>query len=110
MKTSIFTGSAVAIITPMNEDLSVNYEVLGEIIDDQIKNSTDAIVIVGTTGESSTLTDEEHVKCIQYAVERAAGRVPVIAGTGSNHTDYALWLSKEAEKVGANALLQVTPY
>lgn len=110
MKTSIFTGSAVAIITPMNEDLSVNYEVLGEIIDDQIKNSTDAIVIVGTTGESSTLTDEEHIKCIQYAVERAAGRVPVIAGTGSNHTDYALWLSKEAEKVGANALLQVTPY
>lgn len=110
MKKTIFTGSGVAIITPMHDDLSIDYETLGAIIDDQIKNGTDAIVVVGTTGESSTLTDEEHVECIRYAVKRTAGRVPVVAGAGSNHTDYAIWLSKEAEKAGADALLHVTPY
>lgn len=110
MKKTIFTGSGVAIITPMREDLSVDYETLGAMIDHQIENGTDAIVIVGTTGESSTLTDEEHVECIRYAVERTAGRVPVVAGAGSNHTDYALWLSQESKRVGADALLHVTPY
>lgn len=110
MKKTIFTGSGVAVITPMRDDFSIDYETLGAIIDDQIKNGTDAIIIVGTTGEGSTLTDEEHVECIRCAVERTAGRVPVVAGAGSNHTDYALWLSKESKRVGADALLHVTPY
>ena len=110
MKKTIFTGAGVAIVTPMHDDLSINWELLGELIDYQIDNGTDAIVIVGTTGEASTLTDEEHVKAIRYAVERTAGRVPVVAGTGSNHTDYSLWLSKEAKQAGADGLLLVTPY
>lgn len=110
MKNTIFTGAAIAIITPMNTDGSINYAVLGEIIDFQIENGTDAIVICGTTGEASTMTDEEHIECIRFAVERTAKRVPVIAGTGSNDTAYAVNLSKEAEKVGADALLVVTPY
>lgn len=110
MKKTIFTGSGVAVITPMRDDFSVDYDTLGAIIDDQIKNGTDAIIIVGTTGEGSTLTDEEHVECIRYTVERTAGRVPVVAGAGSNHTDYALWLSQESKKAGADALLHVTPY
>lgn len=110
MKNTIFTGSAIAIITPMNDDWSINYDVLGEMIDNQIENSTDAIVICGTTGEASTMTDEEHIECIRFAVERTAKRVPVIAGTGSNDTLYAVKLSKEAEAVGADALLVVTPY
>ncbi len=110
MKNTIFTGAAIAIITPMNADGSVNYSVLGEMIDSQIENCTDAIVICGTTGEASTMTDEEHLECIRFAVERVNGRVPVIAGTGSNDTAYAIKLSKEAESVGADALLLVTPY
>lgn len=110
MKNTIFTGAAVAIITPFNADGSVNYEELGRIIDDQIANSTDAIVICGTTGEASTMTDEEHIECIKYAVKHTDGRVPVIAGTGSNDTKYAVELSKEAESAGADALLLVTPY
>lgn len=110
MKNTIFTGAGVAIITPMNTDGSINYDVLGEMIDFQIENGTDAIVICGTTGEASTMTDEEHIECIRFAVERTAKRVPVIAGTGSNDTAYAVNLSKEAEKVGADALLVVTPY
>lgn len=110
MKNTIFTGAGIAIITPFNEDGSVNYDRLGELIDNQIANSTDAIIICGTTGEASTMTDEEHIECIRYAVEKTAGRVPVIAGTGSNDTKYAVELSKEAEKVGADALLLVTPY
>lgn len=110
MKNTIFTGAAIAIITPMNADGSINYDVLGEMIDSQIENSTDAIVICGTTGEASTMTDEEHLECIRFAVERTAKRVPVIAGTGSNDTAYAVKLSKEAEEVGADALLLVTPY
>ncbi len=110
MKNTIFTGAAVAIITPMNADGSINYDELGRIIDDQIENSTDAIVICGTTGEASTMTDEEHLECIRYAVEKTAKRVPVIAGTGSNDTKYAVELSKEAEEVGADGLLLVTPY
>ena len=110
MKNTIFTGAAIAIITPMNADGSINYDVLGEMIDSQIENSTDAIVICGTTGEASTMTDAEHLECIRFAVERVNGRVPVIAGTGSNDTAYAVKLSKEAESVGVDALLLVTPY
>lgn len=110
MKNTIFTGAAIAIITPMNADGSINYSVLGEMIDHQIDNCTDAIVICGTTGEASTMTDAEHLECIRFAVERVNGRVPVIAGTGSNDTAYAIKLSKEAEEVGADALLLVTPY
>ncbi|WP_303790209.1 4-hydroxy-tetrahydrodipicolinate synthase [Anaerotruncus colihominis] len=110
MKKTIFTGAGVAIVTPMNPDLSINWELLGVLIDDQIAHGTDAIVIAGTTGEASTMTDEEHVQSIRFAVERAAGRVPVVAGAGSNHTDYALWLSREAKQAGADALLHVTPY
>ena len=110
MKKTIFTGAGVAIVTPMNPDESINFEELGHLIDHQIENGTDAIVICGTTGESSTMTDQEHVDCIAYAVERTAGRVPVIAGAGSNHTSYAVWMSQEAKKAGADALLHVTPY
>lgn len=110
MKNTIFTGAGIAIITPFNKDGSVNYDRLGEMIDYQIANHTDAIIICGTTGEASTMTDEEHLECIRYAVEKTAGRVPVIAGTGSNDTKYAVELSKEAEAVGADALLLVTPY
>ncbi len=110
MKNTIFTGAGVAIVTPMNPDGSVNYAALGELIEMQIAGSTDAIIICGTTGESSTLTDEEHRECIRYTVEKVNKRVPVIAGTGSNDTAYAIELSKEAEKMGADGLLLVTPY
>jgi len=108
-KNTIFTGAAVAIVTPFTNN-KVNYDELGVLIERQIANSTDAIVICGTTGEASTLTDEEHRECIKYCVEKTAGRVPVIAGTGSNDTDYAIDLSKYACEVGADALLLVTPY
>lgn len=107
---SIFKGAAVAIITPFQENREINYPKLAEIIDDQIANHTDAIVICGTTGESSTLTHEEHLEAIRFTVEHVAGRVPVIAGTGSNCTETAIYLSTEAEKYGADALLIVTPY
>lgn len=110
MKNTIFTGAAIAIITPMNADGSINYKKLGELIDFQIENHTDAIVICGTTGEASTMTDEEHLECIRFAVEKTAHRVPVIAGTGSNDTKYAADLSREAESAGADGLLLVTPY
>ena len=107
---SIFKGAAVAIITPFQENREINYPKLAEIIDDQIAHHTDAIVICGTTGESSTLTHEEHLEAIRFTVEHVAGRVPVIAGTGSNCTETAIYLSTEAEKYGADALLVVTPY
>ena len=110
MKNTIFSGAGVAIITPMNSDGSINYAKLGELIDFNIDNGTDAIVICGTTGESATMSDEEHIECIRYAVEKTNHRVPVIAGTGSNHTEYAVNLSKKAEELGADALLCVTPY
>lgn len=110
MKKTIFTGSGVAIITPMNADGSVNYDVLGELIDFQIENGTDAIITCGTTGESATLSHEEHCQVIQFTIDKVAGRVPVIAGAGSNETAYAVELSKEAERMGADALLVVTPY
>jgi len=107
---SVFTGAAVAIITPFTEDNQVNFEELGRIIDDQIAGGTDAIVICGTTGEASTLTHEEHLEAIAFTCRHVAGRVPVIAGTGSNCTETAIYLSTEAEKSGADALLVVTPY
>lgn len=110
MKKTIFTGAGVAIVTPMNADGSINYDELGRLIDFNIKNGTDAIIICGTTGESATMTEEEHVECIKYAIEKTAGRVPVIAGTGSNDTAFAIKLSKDAEALGADALLCVTPY
>ena len=107
---SIFTGAGVAIITPMNEDGSINYDELGRIIENQIAGGTDAIIICGTTGESSTMNDEEHIKCIKYAVDKTAKRIPVIAGTGSNCTREAVNLAKQAQEVGADGLLCVTPY
>lgn len=109
MKKTVFTGAATAIITPM-KDGGVDYESFGRLIDWQIQNSIDAIVVCGTTGEASTLTDEEHRECIRFCVERVAGRVPVIAGTGSNDTAYAIELTQYACKVGADAILLVTPY
>lgn len=110
MKQPVFTGAAVAIITPMHADGTVNFEELGRIIDDQIAHGTDAIVICGTTGESAALNHEEHVECIRFAAKHTAKRVPVIAGTGSNDTAFAIEISKEAEEAGADALLLVTPY
>lgn len=107
---SIFTGAGVALITPMNEDGSVNYKKLEEVIEFQIANHTDAIIICGTTGEASTLTVEEHIECIRFCCEVTKKRIPVIAGTGSNCTSSAVHLSVEAEKAGADALLVVTPY
>lgn len=107
---SVFKGAAVAIITPMLANGEVNYPKLGEIIEFQIANKTDAIVICGTTGEASTLSHEEHLEVIDYCVKKVAKRVPVIAGTGSNCTETAIYLSQEAEKSGADALLIVTPY
>ena len=110
MADHIFSGSAVAIVTPMNSDGSVNYDVYGKLIDFQIENGTDAIVACGTTGESATLTKEEHCKVIEYTIQKVNKRVPVIAGTGSNDTLFAAELSKEAEEMGADAILSVTPY
>lgn len=107
---AIFTGAGVAIATPMKENGEVNYEVLGELIEEQIAGSTDALIICGTTGEASTLTHEEHLDVIRYAIGKVAKRIPVIAGTGSNCTETAVYLSQEAEKMGADALLLVTPY
>ena len=107
---AIFTGAGVAIVTPFNEDESINYDKLDELIDFQISNGTDAIIICGTTGESATMTEEEHAECVRFAIERAKHRVPVIAGTGSNCTKTAIELSKDAAEHGADGLLLVTPY
>lgn len=107
---AIFTGAGVAIITPMTETGAVNYEKLAEILEYQIANHTDAIIICGTTGESATLSEKEHSEVIRYTIQKVAGRVPVIAGTGSNCTRTAIELSVEAEKDGADGLLLVTPY
>ena len=110
MNNTIFTGAGVAIVTPMNTDGSINYTQFAENIEFQIENHTDAIIVCGTTGESSTMTDEEHIDIIRFTVEQTKKRVPVIAGTGSNDTAYAIELSKEAEDLGVDALLVVTPY
>jgi 4-hydroxy-tetrahydrodipicolinate synthase len=109
-KMAVFKGAGVAIVTPFTDNNEVDYEVLGELIENQIAAGTDSIVICGTTGEASTLSHEEHLECIRYTVNKVAKRVPVIAGTGSNSTETAIYLSKEAENHGADALLLVTPY
>ena len=108
-KNTIFTGAATAIITPFNKS-GIDYDIFGRILEDQVAKSIDAIVVAGTTGEAATLTHEEHCELIKYAVEKIAGRVPVIAGTGSNDTAYGIELSQYACEVGADALLLVTPY
>lgn len=110
MKHTVFKGAAVALITPFNEDGSINYEEFGRIIDFQIEHKTDAIVVCGTTGEPSTMPDEEHIEAMRFAISHTAHRVPVLAGTGSNDTQYCVELSQKAEKMGADALLLVTPY
>lgn len=110
MSRPVFTGSCVALVTPMNNDGSVNFDRLGKIIDFQIDNGTDAILSCGTTGESATLNHKEHCEVISYTVDRVNGRVPVITGTGSNDTNYSVELTKNAEKLGADAILSVTPY
>ncbi len=106
---TLFTGAATALITPFNEE-GVNFEALGNIIDFQIENEIDALVICGTTGEAATMPDREHLSVIDFAVKRAAGRVPIIAGTGSNDTAHCVELSKEAQNLGADGLLITTPY
>lgn len=110
MKQRIFIGAATALITPMNSDGSVNYVRLKTLVDEQIKSGIDALVICGTTGEKSTLRYDEHLKVIETAVNSSAGRVPIIAGTGSNDTVYSVELCHDAEEVGADAFLMVTPY
>ncbi len=107
---AIFKGAGVAIVTPMKENGEVNYEKFAELIEFQIANGTDAIIVCGTTGESSTLTHEEHLDVIRYCAEKVAGRIPVVAGTGSNCTETAIYLSTEAEKYGVDGLLVVSPY
>lgn len=107
---AIFTGAGVAIVTPFNEDESINYDKLDELIDYHCNNGTDSIIICGTTGESATMTEEEHMECVKFAIERTKGRLPVIAGTGSNCTRTAIDMSKEAVEDGADGLLLVTPY
>jgi len=109
LKKTVFTGSGVAIITPFTEE-GVNYNELGRLIEYYIENKTDAIIICGTTGEASTMPDEEHCAAIKYTVDKVAGRIPVIAGTGSNDTPHAIKLSKFAQSAGADAILSVTPY
>ncbi|MBP3602757.1 MAG: 4-hydroxy-tetrahydrodipicolinate synthase [Lachnospiraceae bacterium] len=107
---AVFTGAGVAIVTPFKANGEVNYEKFAELIEFQIANGTDAIIVCGTTGESSTLTHEEHLDVIKYCAEKVAGRVPVVAGTGSNCTETAIYLSTEAEKYGVDGLLLVSPY
>lgn len=107
---AVFTGAGVAIVTPFQANGEVNYEKFAELIEDQVKGGTDAIIVCGTTGESSTLSHEEHLAVIKYCVEKVAGRIPVVAGTGSNCTETAVYLSREAASYGVDALLQVTPY
>lgn len=107
---AIFTGAGVAIVTPMKENGEVNYEAFAKLIEFQIENKTDAIIVCGTTGEASTLSHEEHLDCIRFCAKQVNGRIPVIAGTGSNCTETAVYLSQEAEKAGVDGLLIVTPY
>ena len=107
---AIFTGAGVAIVTPFNEDGSINYDRLDELIEFHCAHKTDSIVICGTTGESATMTEEEHMQCVKFTIDRVNKRVPVIAGTGSNCTRTAIDMSKEASEYGADGLLLVTPY
>ncbi len=110
MTKPVFTGSGVALITPFKDDLSINFDVLGELVEFQIANETDAIIACGTTGEAATMDDKEHLSVIEYVVKKVNGRIPVIAGTGSNDTRHGVELCKEAAALGADALLTVTPY
>ncbi len=107
---SIFKGSGVAIVTPMNDDFSVNYKKLEELIEFNIQNGTDAVIVCGTTGEAKTLNDAEHKEVLKFSTEIVNKRVPVIAGTGSNDTNYSIQMSKHAQKIGVDGLLLVTPY
>ena len=107
---ALFRGAGVAIVTPMKDNGEIDYEVLGQLIEDQIAGHTDAIIICGTTGEAPTLEDDEHLEAIRYTVDKTAGRIPVIAGTGSNNTAHAIMMSKEAQKLGADGCLLVAPY
>jgi len=107
---SIFTGAGTAIVTPMNADGSINFEKFADLIEFQIENGADAIIVCGTTGEASTMTHEEHLEVIRYCVEKVNKRIPVVAGTGSNCTETAIYLSTEAEKMGVDGLLIVSPY
>ena len=107
---AIFEGAGVALITPMNEDMTVNYEKLEEVIEEQIAGGTDCIIACGTTGEAATLSHDEHLEVIRRTVEIVKGRIPVIAGTGSNCTETAIYLSVEAQRSGADGLLLVSPY
>ncbi len=109
MKKTVFEGAATALITPLTEN-GIDYELFGKLIDWQIEKGIDALVVCGTTGEASTLSDDEHRDAIAFASKRAAGRVPIIAGTGSNDTAYAIWLTQQAAEAGADAALVVTPY
>ena len=110
MSNHIFTGSGVALITPMKSDGSVNYDVLGDLVEFHVQNGTDAIIVCGTTGEAATLSEKEHCETISFVAEKTNGRIPVIAGTGSNSTETAIYLTKEAEEAGADGALVVTPY
>ena len=107
---SVFTGAGVAIVTPMKANGEVNYEKFAELIEFQIEGGSDAIIVCGTTGEASTLSHEEHLDVVKYCIDKVAGRIPVIAGTGSNCTETAIYLSQEAEKYGADGVLLVSPY
>lgn len=110
MANHIFTGSGVALITPMNSDGSVNYPALADLVEFHVQNKTDAIIVCGTTGEAATLSEKEHCEVLAFVAEKVNGRLPVIAGTGSNDTAFGVMLSKEAQKSGVDALLTVTPY
>ena len=110
MKKVPFKGVGTAMITPMNDDYSINYNVFADLLEQQIQGGADAVVVAGTTGEGSTLTNQEHIEVVRFAVEQVKGRIPVIAGAGSNNTMHAVFLSQECERVGADALLHVTPY
>lgn len=109
-KPVLFTGAGVALVTPMNGDGSINYEKYRELIEYQITHGTDAIICVGTTGEAPTLEDDEHLHAFEVAIDQIRGRVPMIAGTGSNNTDHCIYMSREAKRMGADGLLLVTPY
>ncbi len=110
MKQSLFKGVCTALVTPFKDDLTVDYKALGRLIDYQLKNNVDALLVFGTTGESSTLSDDEKMSILEFTVERTQGKVPIIAGTGSNNTAHAVSLSKQAQNKGARAVLIVTPY
>ena len=107
---SIFKGSGTALVTPMKENGEINYDSMAELIEAQIAGNTDALIVCGTSGEAPTLDDPEHLEAVKFAVEQTKGRIPVIAGTGSNNTAHAVMMTEEAEKLGADGVLLVTPY